>query len=191
MPFVRLHTSIAVPKVLMAFERDDIVYMVTEFIPGTTLEAACPDQGSFSDPFYRSTDYPWGGPFKNIFFRPLPWNPPIIAPTAVAEFNKYWIQRPKLDIAQLSPGPTETMVLTYGDLNAQNILVDDEKIVAIIALESFGWYSESWEFMAIRRGTWFFSNWRAGVEKEFAPRTELQSFYKNLLKASFEEPLWY
>ena len=51
-----------------------------------------------------------------------------------------------------SAAVNERIVLTHGDLASPIILVKDGVIVAIVDLETFGWYFSFWEYNFVYRG---------------------------------------
>lgn len=40
--------------------------------------------------------------------------------------------------------------LSHGDLNDENIIVRDGKVVGVLGWDTFGWYPRFWEFLPLR-----------------------------------------
>ncbi|KAK4638138.1 hypothetical protein CLAFUW4_02320 [Fulvia fulva] len=63
----------------------------------------------------------------------------------------------------MQDGPWSPPVFTHGDLNPFNILVRDDKVVAIIDWEFAGWYPNYWEYTS----AWYGNITRTGWQDEF------------------------
>jgi aminoglycoside phosphotransferase (APT) family kinase protein len=212
MDFVRLHTSIPVPRVYFVFKQDQIVYTVMEFIEGTPLadsyRATSPEElqgiaAQIKDCIRQIRNFNItpslslgacdGGPFNNVYFRPLPWNPTpnSICPShpfdTVKAFNAYWLTRAKLDIS-LDKSESSPIILTHGDLTGRNILVNGGKMVGILDWETIGWYPAFWETMIVWRDARWSKKWRVALESVFEGRTSVDEKYIQLLDSSFKEP---
>jgi aminoglycoside phosphotransferase (APT) family kinase protein len=210
MDFIRLHTSIPVPRVHMVFEQKGRFYNVMDYITGNTLQMyyqdSSPDeleniatQLSKIIQQIRAIDIPsqnvlgsWEArPFENNWFQDLLWDGNV-APSSVfrsvEEFNSYWISRSKLKIS-LPEAHHIKIVPTHGDLNDRNIIIRDGQIVAIIDWETFGWYPEFWELVPTWNLRWRSSaKWEAALKKVFGTRSEFCVAYTTILDAALREP---
>lgn len=133
------------------------------------------------------------GPFNNVYFRPLPWDPiqNTISPShpfdSINAFNAYWLTRAKLDIS-LDESESSPIILTHGDLAGRNILVNSGKMVGILDWETIGWYSAFWETMIVWRDARWSKKWRVALESVFERKTSVDEKYIQLLDSSFKEP---
>ncbi|KAF8964783.1 kinase-like domain-containing protein [Flammula alnicola] len=215
MDFFRQHTTIPVPRIHMAFEREGTVYIVMDFVAGTTLidsyislslEELQGIAEQLADFILQIRGLPIapqtslgssnGGPFRNVYFRALPWDEvhnsvePADAFQSVTDFNAYWLSRSKLDIP-LDRTEHDRAVLTHGDLAGRNVLIDKGEIVGIVDWETFGCYPEFWETMVMWRDARWSKKWRTVLERTFGARTIIHDSYIRLLDTSFQEPLRY
>ncbi|KAF8893299.1 kinase-like domain-containing protein [Mucidula mucida] len=123
MEYLRKHSSIPIPRVIMAFERAEEAFIVTERVEGDTLRNLCMadvlDEGQTisiakqlagyltelhtldSIPVSERTLGSWpNGPFRNLFFycswssAPVPL--PSVAYRTTQEFHQYWLSRLRL-----------------------------------------------------------------------------------------------
>ena len=174
MEYVRLNTTIPVPKVHFAFCHGDSGYIIMDFINGETLDNAqfnCSEDqlltiaGQLKDFIGQlrklggnqtTSMGSWpSGPFRNVYFEDSP--PPHEFRT-MDEFRDYWVQRcptgdsdaPELDHSTA----VNEVVLTHGDLASRNIIIKDGVIAAILDWETFGWYPSFWEYTFVYRGAW-------------------------------------
>ncbi|KAF8196048.1 kinase-like domain-containing protein [Pholiota molesta] len=202
MDFIRTHTSIPVPQILMLFSDAEGRYMVMEYIPAPSLESVYNScsleelQGIIQQigdiiQQIRSLPIPqqdtigaWQGkPFNNVIFDPLPWDkyPPLASAfKSVAEFDAFWLKRSKIDISLPSPAAAR-IVLSHGDLHGGNILVKDGKVVGVVDWDTFGWDS--------LRTTGLL--WSKALESELGPEGEFQRCYQKLILESYREPVRY
>ncbi|CDO68393.1 hypothetical protein BN946_scf184815.g40 [Trametes cinnabarina] len=98
------------------------------------------------------------GPYRNSYFA---GDMPITAFRTISDFHGYWLNRlddeykgteTYEDLRRLqsnSANRTVTPVLSHGDLAPRNILVKDDRIVAIVDWETLGWYPDFWEIMGV------------------------------------------
>ncbi|OSD02659.1 kinase-like protein [Trametes coccinea BRFM310] len=97
------------------------------------------------------------GPFRNSYFS---IDPPSLPFASDAEFHRYFLKRLESKYSDTSTyrdleelfrtSPAEPApVLSHGDFADRNILVKDDRVVAIIDWETFGWYPEFWDLMGL------------------------------------------
>lgn len=210
MEYIRAHTNIPIPKVIMAFERDNTVFIVMEYLGVDTLEFArakltneqLRDVASQLADFVaqiRSLALPpnqglgsyKGGPYNNVFFRPTPWETADVVPRSAfkstEEFHAYWVARSGLDKPLDNPA-SYTAVLTHGDLGCRNILMEPvgAKILAVIDWDTFGWYPDFWETMIMHRDASWSQRWESALS-DIIPRTPVDEMYHDILDAAFQE----
>ncbi|KAK7462346.1 hypothetical protein VKT23_007947 [Stygiomarasmius scandens] len=170
MELIRSKTDIPVPQVIMTFVDDDQVYLVMTPIAGETLSSKIHDMspeqlitvarelakhintiqqlGVPSEPAPSRLIGAWlGGPLQNIVFDPAPCLPF----QSNTDFRLYWEQRLK-ESRQIKMPESYKVVLAHGDLDTQNIMLQDGHIVGIIDWDTFGWYPDFWDvMMAVKR----------------------------------------
>jgi aminoglycoside phosphotransferase len=73
------------------------------------------------------------------------------------------------DMMELQDGPSPPPVFTHGDLNPCNILIRDEKVVAIIDWEFAGWYPHYWEYTSAWFGNRVRTGWQDVLDKFLKP----------------------
>lgn len=201
MEYVRVNTSIPVPKIYLAFRHDKHSYIVMEFIDAETLDNAqfllSQDQlYSVAVQLQNIIAQLWKlggnnvamgswprGPFRNCFFRD---SPPVEEFNTMDEFRAYWLGR----IAETGLVYESNMVvsmqrfvLTHGDLASRNILVENGHIVAIVDWETFGWYPEFWEYMSAYRGAWHL-DWMNALRAAFGDVTAEAMYFGRLVQAA-------
>jgi hypothetical protein len=211
MDFIRIHTKIPVPRVHMVFERAGELYNVMDYVPGERLSrsygTSAEDLQNIASQLagiirqIRAISIPqqsgigtWDGrPFKNTWFRPLPWDRNVTLSCvfhSVAEYNDYWIKRSKLDItAAPHVGTSTQIVLAHGDLNGANIIVKNGEIAAILDWDTFGWYPDFWELIPPRIWVKGGKGWLEAMDRTFGPEDEMSILYKELLISAFSEPV--
>lgn len=174
MEFVRRNTSIPVPKVHKFFEHGGLGWILMDKIDGVTLETC---SGVLTDkqwneilaqlhsyvcelrrlprPASRGVLGSWpSGPYLRPDFDPAPTRPWLF----VEEFWSHWVHRarrrqyPEVPRPDVLAHPCNT-VLSHGDLQAKNIMVQGARIVAILDWETFGFYPDVWEWLIIKIGT--------------------------------------
>ncbi|KAI9062198.1 kinase-like protein [Trametes sanguinea] len=125
------------------------------------------------------------GPFCNSYFGE---DPPTSPYTSYAEFHGYFLKRfaPRYsdspmysDLQKLvRESPQEvTPVLSHGDLADRNILVKDNRIVAVVDWETLGWYPEFWEVMGVRN-SYGGQELRDATRAVFGPATAAELTYQ-------------
>lgn len=174
MEYIRHNTSIPVPEVFIAFEKDGVGYIVMEAVLGSTLQDAAfamsQEQAhnivvqlrgyilqlqNLPQSSSKGTMGQWPeGPYRNAhFLDPRPER----EFADLAEFERYWMERVRDKFDRRAPverPPGEARaVLAHGDFCPQNIMVDEGsgEVVAIIDWETFGWYPDFWDEMMLRR----------------------------------------
>lgn len=201
MEYVRINTSIPVPKIYLAFRHDKHSYIVMEFIDAETLDNVqfllSQDQlysvaAQLQDIIAQlrklgGSNVAMGswpkGPFRNIFFR---GSPPVEEFNTMDEFQAYWLGRiaeKGLVYESKTAVPEQRFVLTHGDLASHNILVENGRIVAIVDWETFGWYPELWEYMTTYRGAWHL-DWMNALRAVFGDVTAEAMYFGRLLQAA-------
>ncbi|OSD02662.1 hypothetical protein PYCCODRAFT_331293 [Trametes coccinea BRFM310] len=82
----------------------------------------------------------------------------------VSDFHGYWLKRleraykdaeayedlQQLQNSSVAHASTPVLSRASGGLAPRNILVKDDRIVVVVDCETFGWYPELWEMMAVR-----------------------------------------
>ncbi|POS73722.1 hypothetical protein DHEL01_v207891 [Diaporthe helianthi] len=199
--FVAQRTSVPVPKVHSAFERDGRAYIIMERIDGENLaEGWCrrsdeskakilEQLGAFVQEL-RSIEPPSGMGVANvdggpIFDHRLPskslWGP---FPT-IQDFHRELrggIAAEDIQDDASSPGVKDMTafqeqawtdpVFTHGDLGSSNILVKGDKVVGIVDWETAGWYPPYWEYTSAKHPNPQNSWWQDEVDKFITPSPE-------------------
>lgn len=201
MQFVAQHTSVPVPKVYSAFERDGRAYIIMERIDGENLaegwnrrsdesKARILEQLKTMVQELRGIQPPSsigvanvdGGP---IFDHRLPckslWGP---FPT-IRDFHQELrggIAAEDIQDDASSPGVKlmasfheqawQGPVFTHGDLSSSNILVKDDKVVGIVDWETAGWYPPYWEYTSAKHPNPQNRWWQDEVDNFIAPELE-------------------
>ncbi|KAH8921975.1 hypothetical protein BT69DRAFT_1335094 [Atractiella rhizophila] len=174
MEFVRSQTTIPIPRVYAAFVHENNSYIVMDFVENDALESFYPDYLKTSVASVHefvnflvdckrqlvelghsyTTDPPfcsWSGEaYNNRVF-----DPPLTHRLHLYEqFQDYWkdqwdiphnpfLEMPR-SLIEFSTSPPSA-VLCHGDLVADNVLVKDGKVVAIIDWDTLGFYPHFWE----------------------------------------------
>ncbi|CDO71168.1 hypothetical protein BN946_scf184845.g38 [Trametes cinnabarina] len=97
------------------------------------------------------------GPFRNSHFSV---DPPTSSYSTYADFHRYFLGRLEANYSNdsiyedlqkfMEESPRDiTPALSHGDLADRNVLVKDNRIVAIVDWETFGWYPDFWEVMSL------------------------------------------
>ncbi|KAJ0108776.1 hypothetical protein J7T55_011267 [Diaporthe amygdali] len=201
MLFVAQHSSVPVPKVYSAFERDGRVYIVMERIDGETIaqgwshrtdesKAAILEQLRTIVKDLRGIKPPPGvgvasvdgGP---IFDHRLPckslWGPF----PSIQDFHQELrggIAAEDIQDDASSPGvkhmasfheqACQAPVFTHGDLSSLNIMVKDDKVVGIVDWETAGWYPPYWEYTSAKHPNPQNSWWQDEVDRFITPEPE-------------------
>lgn len=201
MLFVAQHTSVPVPKVYSAFERDGRAYIVMERIEGENLadgwngrsdesKASIHEQLKAIVDELRSIKAPPtvgvanvdGGP---IFDHRLPckslWGPfPTIhdfhqelrGGIAVGDIQDDASSPGVKHMAAFHEQASQGPVFTHGDLSSLNILVKDDKVVGIVDWETAGWYPPYWEYTSAKHPNPQNRWWQDEVDRFITPVPE-------------------
>lgn len=188
MTFVADRTTIPIPKVLGTLEQDEKTYIYMERSEGRTLEECLAeltdDQlvslaaqlsdivtqlraiegshiGSINGP---CTDYLWKyneslekGPFEKEY----QFNDAIIA-----YYHERYPSKFSVFLRSLYHD-THRILFAHGDLTPKNIMIRDDKIVAILDWEFAGWYPEYWEYVKALYGDEWQTEWPLLVDRMF------------------------
>lgn len=201
MQFVAQHTSVPVPKVYSAFERDGRAYIIMERIDGENLaegwnrrsdesKARILEQLKTIVQELRAIQPPSSIGVANvdrgpIFDHRLPckslWGP---FPT-IRDFHQELrggIAAGDIQDDASSPGVKlmasfheqawQGPVFTHGDLSSSNILVKDDKVVGIVDWETSGWYPPYWEYTSAKHPNPQNRWWQDEVDKFITPEPE-------------------
>jgi aminoglycoside phosphotransferase (APT) family kinase protein len=169
MKFIRDNTTMPVPKVLSAYEKEGCRYILMEYIEGEVLERAWPNLSSSERGLFISQLQSYvremrqiavpdgtrigsvnGGPATDRRSQGSVKGGPF---ESEADFNEW-------QIAQLQPHTRSLhreiyssmhktdhkVVFSHCDLGFHNILVRDGQAVAVIDWEDSGWYLEHWDY---------------------------------------------
>ena len=198
--YIATHTSIPVPKIHCAFERNGITYIVMSRLPGTSIAEAwhTRTEGSKAQLLEQLEKYVdemrnleqsrpgvVEGPDGQKLYDPkLPGGRQGFGPfQSIRDFHYYLRRR----LSGPFPGRQELEDLvdwqdneasnyntcfTHGDLCSTNILVDGNKISGIVDWESAGWMPEYWEFTSAWNVNMYNVFWRFELEKFLHPYTE-------------------
>ncbi|KAF8153281.1 hypothetical protein B0H34DRAFT_663221 [Crassisporium funariophilum] len=79
------------------------------------------------------------------------------------------------------------IVLTHGDLNERNIVVDDGTITGLVDWETLGWYPDFWELMAALQGC-YTPEWREELSVALGPPSDLSLPYHSVLSNALHRP---
>ncbi|KAI9713508.1 MAG: hypothetical protein M1820_000890 [Bogoriella megaspora] len=193
MKYIATHTSIPVPKVYCAFERNGISYIVMSTMPGKTVADVWSNMSDRSQikvldqlrkyvDEMRELDPPRPhcveGTFGGQLFDPkLPEARQGYGPfPTLRKFHSYL----RLGMDRHSPNCEEVNDLmdwhekecddyatcfTHGDLCSSNILVSGGNISGIVDWESAGWLPEYWEYTSAWNVNMFNVFWRFELER--------------------------
>ncbi|KAI3399148.1 hypothetical protein diail_7727 [Diaporthe ilicicola] len=195
MLFVAKHTtSVPVPKVYSAFERDGRAYIVMERIDGENLadgwnarsdeskasilgqlKAIVEELRGIQPPPRVGVANVDGGP---IFDHRLPckslWGPfstihgfhqELRGGIAVADIQDDASSPGVKQLASFHEQASQCPVFTHGDLSSLNILVKDDKVVGIVDWETAGWYPSYWEYTSAKHPNPQNSWWQDEVDR--------------------------
>jgi aminoglycoside phosphotransferase (APT) family kinase protein len=206
------NTTIPVPRVLLAFERDGIAYIVMEFVVANTLEHV---RNQLTDRQQREVarqlaDYArqirgiplangtstsfgnWrGDPYTNVYFQPSPCENDSVVPTTAfrtwREFNDYWVERSGRNGRGSNDSTPHPPVLAHGDLTCRNILMESgsARILAVVDWDTFGWYPDFWETMIMHRDAAWSSRWMTNLSTAVGAQTNVHEMYHDILDAIF------
>jgi aminoglycoside phosphotransferase len=169
MRFIHKHTSIPVPQVLNAYEKDGCRYILMKFVEGELLEKLWPKLSCserdliLSELKYCIHQMRQIACPKNTLIGSVTGGPAVDrrqqgsvsgGPFKLeADFNEWQLaqlrQQTPLSNRDLYAGIHKTdhkIVFSHGDLAFHNIIVKDGHIAAIIDWEYSGWYPEHWDY---------------------------------------------
>ena len=166
--FIRSHTTIPVPRVLNAYEKEGCRYIVMEFIGGGDLEGVWPklsveDRESICSELHEYLFQMRNIPAPEALIGSVSGGPAVDRRSAGSikggsfaceeEFNTWQLEQlhdhtPPVhrDIYEALHRTDHEIVFSHGDLAFHNILVRDGHIAAILDWEYAGWYPEHWDF---------------------------------------------
>ncbi|KXG47700.1 Aminoglycoside phosphotransferase [Penicillium griseofulvum] len=199
MQFISQHTSIPVPKVLCAFTRNGMTYILMERIKGDMIgkgwvnrsedsktkllsqlagmirEMRALQPSQFNKAGVASVD---GG---SLFDCRIPGPSLRFGPfDTIQDFHRHLRMGMEFD-SRLSPEIQEfikqqskswPLVLTHGDLSSLNILARGDDIVGIIDWETAGWYPSYWEYTTAYQVNPQNSFWVHEIDKFLQPMPE-------------------
>ncbi|RTE75382.1 hypothetical protein BHE90_010155 [Fusarium euwallaceae] len=166
--FIRSRTTIPVPKILNAYEKDGCQYVVMEFLEGEKLESAWPKLSVEDRESICSELHEYLGQMRNIpapkaLIGSVSGGPAVDRRSLGAlkggpfaceeEFNKWQLEQLRDNTPLLNQDMYAAMhrtdhkiVFSHGDLGFHNIMIRDGHITAILDWEYAGWYPEHWDF---------------------------------------------
>nr|POE56790.1 hypothetical protein CFP56_33762 [Quercus suber] len=197
MEFVGQHTHVPVPKVHMAFEHMNRVYIVMERLRGTSLSRGWHTRSAkskaeilrqlkmmveewrtLSSPEKQGVANVDGGP---IFDPRLPkesfWGPF----SSIHKFHQslrngvgdeHMVGQPLPGLHELISfhnQPWPALVFTHGDLSSLNILCKDDEVVGIVDWETAGWFPAYWEYVTAWNVNPRNQFWQQEVENFLSP----------------------
>lgn len=200
MKYLKEKTSIPIPEVKNIYKKDNITYIVMEYIEGETLENIISNINNKDFEKIMSEIKKYlnelrnikgnilgsinDGPYNNCLFQ----NPkPETSFSNINQFNDYWINKVKeimpnyhiLAIKNVLPNNRD-IVFSHGDLTTKNIIIKDNKIVSIIDWELAGWYPESWEYFRMLSYSIDNEKWHDSVNKIIKPYYIDYLMYKHI-----------
>lgn len=204
MKYLKENTSVPVPDVKKVYKKDNITYIVMEYIEGKTLEEIILnlDNESFEKIIKEIKKYlneirnikgnKLGSinnkPYDNCLFQdPKPTKMFL----NIEQFNDYWINKVKnimpdhhiLAIKNVIPN-NRGIVFSHGDLTTKNIIIKDNKIVSIIDWELAGLYPESWEYFRMLSYP-DDEKWHSNINKIIKPYYIDYLMYKNIFSCLY------
>ncbi|KAF9479749.1 hypothetical protein BDN70DRAFT_878385 [Pholiota conissans] len=168
MDYIRLHTTVPVPRVLMIFQRRGWTYIVMEYVPGESLALYHEHPSSMK---IRNIILQLEDIIRQIAAVAVPpqailksWDESPVKEMAligtsvpseffvdVDEFNMFWLSRITKTTALFSNSPDDSLVeAAHGNLTDRNIIIENDKIVAILNWDAFGWYPSSAQYIPLR-----------------------------------------
>lgn len=162
MDYIRKNTTIPVPKILEFREDDDMVEIIMERVHGTTLREAlntlstqnllkiCDQLHGYIRQMQSLKNNTINNQSTDIFY-PKPYNDMV----DTKDFNDYWFDRlsgilhkDKVEFIRPLLRDDYDLVFCHGDLNVDNILVDDDlNICCILDWEYAGFFPVFWEYV--------------------------------------------
>ncbi|KZT24275.1 kinase-like protein [Neolentinus lepideus HHB14362 ss-1] len=204
MEFVRRNTTIPVPRVhAVRSDKNGSTTIVMDFIEGQVLEDLLrketvdqEQQKKLAEQLYafvqqlrslgtRDAVGAWPiGPLGNLFFTP----PPSVPLDNLDKLYSYFVEkyeygqgrrRPPLPQFKFHTQERYPFVLSHGDLNTRNIIVQESQgfpgqleIAGIVDWETFGWYPEFWEGMMATFAVFSAKSWRDLIKAELGSSTQ-------------------
>lgn len=197
MRFISQHTSIPVPKVLCAFTRSGLTYIVMGRIKGDIIgngwvkrsedsKAKLLSQLAEKIREMRGLRPPEGTRVASVddgslFDCRIPGPSLRFGPfDTIQDFHQHlrmgmkFDSRLDTDIQELIRGQSKTwpLMFTHGDLSSLNILVRGDDIVGIIDWETAGWYPSYWEYTSAHQVNPQNSFWVHEIDKFLQPMPE-------------------
>lgn len=197
MKFVAAHTTIPVPKVVCAFERKGITYIVMEAIQGEVIANSWTKRPERSKTklLHELRDY-----VSQLRAIPHP-RPGMVAAADLSKMTDFRIPAGRVGFGPFAnseefhsflreglsgdglSGDLKRLVsmhqareyptyFTHGDLSPLNILVRDEHIVGIVDWEMAGWLPDYWEYTSAINVHPFWPFWRDEVGQFLNPYEE-------------------
>jgi aminoglycoside phosphotransferase len=199
MQFITQHTSIPVPKVLCAFTRNGMTYIVMERIKGDMIGKGWVKRSEESKTKLlaqlagmvremRTLQPPQDNKFGvasvdggSLYDCRIPGPSLRFGPfDTIQDFHRHLRMGIELD-SRLSPEIQEfikqqskswPLVFTHGDLSSLNILARGDDIVGIIDWETAGWYPSYWEYTTAYQVNPQNSFWVHEIDKFLQPMPE-------------------
>ncbi|RMZ90941.1 hypothetical protein DV736_g1833, partial [Chaetothyriales sp. CBS 134916] len=209
MRFIAEHTSVPVPRVICAFTRHGITYIVMERIDGEIIGKGWLNRSAESQSKIlsqvkqmikeiRAIPPPPGQGVANVDGGPvydgrLPGPSQYFGPFRnIEEFHRKLRtgmdynpgNDPKLNELVDLHGGSWPLVFTHGDLSSLNILARGDKVVGIVDWETAGWFPAYWEYTTACQVNPQNSFWRAEIDRFLDP------YLKELLMESIRQQLF-
>lgn len=166
--FIRSCTTIPVPRILNAYEKEGCKYIAMEYLDGDNLESVWPDLPNEHRKSICSELRDYLNQMRNIsaptaFIGSVSGGPAVDRRslgsvkggpfTCEEEFNKWQLDQLRDNTPLLNQEMYAAMhrtnhriMFSHGDLAFHNILVRDGHITAILDWEYAGWFPEHWDF---------------------------------------------
>lgn len=209
MEYVRARTTIPIPKVHMTFAIGDVGYIVMDLVEGEIM-ARCEGKLTrqnvhdialellqYIDQLRNLEESPhitmgsWpSGPYKNFFFSGWEIRSPSQEYHLIEQFHAFWMMRLPAWYKEkhrnlMGDHQNYPIVLSHGDLGPGNVIVKDGKITGIIDWETFGWYPDFWELVALLRQA-FVRNWDEEVVAALGGCPKIVDQYVTILRDVWE-----
>ncbi|KAI5800039.1 kinase-like domain-containing protein [Geopyxis carbonaria] len=197
MQFVAKHTSIPVPKVHCAFERNGMRYILMERVQGHTLRHGWLERSVESKekilaqiknmvdqirrippPSGQGISNVAGGPLFDERLAGVSYHGPF---DNVQDFHRHLREgyegrnEDPPDVRRLVEWHNQSCAkptFTHGDLNTMNIIVRGDEVVGIIDWETAGWWPDYWEYTSAWHVNPYDEFWREEVDKFVEPKVE-------------------
>ena len=197
MQFVARHTSIPVPKVYCAFEREGCKYILMERVQGKILWADWLARSAESKEKIlaqikdmvdqlRRIPAPSGQGISNVAGGPLfdgrlsgrSYHGPF---DTLQDFHRHLRESYEGELEDATEANKLVEwhnkycgkpVFTHGDLSTLNIIAQGDKVVGIIDWETAGWWPEYWEYTSAWHVNPYNEFWREEVDRFLEPKVE-------------------